>query len=397
MATISARAASLVDKALSIFRNIDGSSGFGTLFRTAQTDIATAQTNITTLQSQTGKLGATTVLVWGYAGKRTVAQTNLLSPTKGLALHMADAGTLTTGSLAVSAGDLVEYSGSAWVKLVSGVGGYPPAGTVALVLSSGTLYAPLTDDTDEGKVATFDGTSFTGTLTTPTAGDMRRVVAGGAGASVYNKALFVYVASSFWVAPLIKYTDTTHNKVQAASLSTQEAIQDLNNAFWYDRGGGIAATSQRLTNSNTETAYSGTLALGANVLAADVVYEADAVVYVVGVTGTPTFTMTMQMDGVDAASLASSTAVAAGDVLKINMKIRTLAAGATGLVIIEFRTMKILAGTATVVHSGMVNAAFDTTATHTIGITGQWSAASTSNIADLRLLADSRRTAAPVT
>jgi len=397
MATITERAASLLDKAFSVFRKVDGTNGLGSLFRTAQLDVATLQSDVTTLQGQTGRLGATTVVARSYAGSRTVAQINGLSPAKGLALVVTNSGTLTTGSLAVSAGDLVEYSGSAWVKLVSGVGGYPPAGTVVLVLSSGTLYAPLTDDTDEGKVATFSGSSLTPTLTTPTAGDLRRVVAGGAGASVWNKALLVYVASSFWVATVIPYVDTTHNKIPAATISTQDAIQALNDAMPIDRGGVYAAAADRITNTASKTSFAGSLTTPADALPAGEEYEATAAVFIASVTGTPTITVTMQLDGVDAVSLASSTAVAAGDILIVSMRIWTIASGASGLVYVETRTMKILNNTATVVQSGLVNAAFNTTTTHVVGVTAQWSAASTSNQADLRLLRDTRRLALPVT
>lgn len=68
-------------------------------------------------------------------------------------------------------GDIWQYVSSTWVKLVTGSGGFVPAGTYALLSTTTALTAPYTDTTDDGKRAYFDGTSLTGTLTAPTAGD----------------------------------------------------------------------------------------------------------------------------------------------------------------------------------------------------------------------------------
>jgi hypothetical protein len=110
-------------------------------------------------------------------GNRTVAQINGLSPTASDSYVVTDAGTLTTGSLAVVAGDIAEYTGSAWVKIVSQSGGFPPIGTRMILKADGTtLVAPYTDSADRGKIVVYGGASLTGALTTPTQNDAVLVV-----------------------------------------------------------------------------------------------------------------------------------------------------------------------------------------------------------------------------
>lgn len=114
------------------------------------------------------------VAVLFYLGNRTVAQINALTPAARDAYVVTDTGTLTAGSLSVSAGDLVEYDGAAWQKIVAASGGFPPIGTRAIVgfpASGALLFSPLTDGSDEGKVAEWGGASLTPTLTTSTDGD----------------------------------------------------------------------------------------------------------------------------------------------------------------------------------------------------------------------------------
>lgn len=100
-----------------------------------------------------------------YMGNATVATINGLSPSAGQAYVVTDAGTLTAGSLAVVAGDFVEYDGSAWVKIVDASGGYVPAGTRAILSGDDTLVSPYTDGTDNDKIVVFSGSSNTATDT----------------------------------------------------------------------------------------------------------------------------------------------------------------------------------------------------------------------------------------
>jgi len=111
--------------------------------------------------------------VKGYLGTRTVAEINALTPTIGQSVVAGGPGTPTAGtSDLLAAGDVAEFDGTSWKKLIGAAGGFPPAGTRLLVDTDPvTLYAPLVDGTDEGKFAEFDGTSFTPVLTTPIDGD----------------------------------------------------------------------------------------------------------------------------------------------------------------------------------------------------------------------------------
>jgi len=98
-------------------------------------------------------------------GNATVATLNGLSPSAGHAYVVTDSGTLTAGSLAVVAGDMVELDGAAWIKLSASSGGFVPAGTRAVLSTSQALISPYTDGSDDGKVVEFSGSSNTGTDT----------------------------------------------------------------------------------------------------------------------------------------------------------------------------------------------------------------------------------------
>jgi len=118
-----------------------------------------------------------------YAGSRTVAELNALSPTHGEAYVVTGAtGTPTAGSSdEVSEGDVAEFDGTSWKRTVENSGGFVPAGTRLLVASTLlgiTLQAPLADPGDSAKLATFSGSSNTPALTTPTAGTMVLIRAG---------------------------------------------------------------------------------------------------------------------------------------------------------------------------------------------------------------------------
>jgi len=102
------------------------------------------------------------VAVSGLVGNATVATINGLSPSAADAYVVTDSGTLTLGSLSVAAGDLVEFDGSAWVKIVANSGGYVPSGTRAILSTATALISPYTDATDDGKIVDFSGSSNTG-------------------------------------------------------------------------------------------------------------------------------------------------------------------------------------------------------------------------------------------
>lgn len=128
-------------------------------------------------------------------GNRTVAQINALSPTANDSYVVTDAGTITLGSVVVTAGAVVFYTGTVWILVTPGVGGYVMEGVRFQLSTSTPLVAPYTDGTDDGKIVWFDGTSNTGvetsldiTLTLPDPsglpladGYLRRVYAGNFG------------------------------------------------------------------------------------------------------------------------------------------------------------------------------------------------------------------------
>lgn len=141
------------------------------------------------------------VVTMGLKGNDTVANINGLSPAAGDAYVMTDAGTLTTGSLAVVAGDLVEFSGTAWIKLVSASGGFVPSGTRA-VLAEGTIQSPYTDATDNDKIVEFSGSSNTGTDTGDTVNKASVLVQDDGHVGYWDNVAFVYegsVPSGTWV------------------------------------------------------------------------------------------------------------------------------------------------------------------------------------------------------
>jgi len=139
------------------------------------------------------------VAVNGLVGNLAFAAINALSPAAADAYVVTDAGTLTLGSLAVVAGDLVEFDGAAWVKIVDAAGGYVPLGTRAVLSTVTALVSPYTDATDDGNIVDFDGTTNTGADTGEADGNA--VLVNGEGAFWENNA-FVFdgtVPTGTWV------------------------------------------------------------------------------------------------------------------------------------------------------------------------------------------------------
>jgi len=134
-------------------------------------------------------------VVLDYQGTRTVAQIDALSPLAGWAVVAGDAGTPSAGSSdLLAAGDIAEYNGTDWKKIVSHSGGFVPSGTRCIV-SAGALFAPLSDGTDENKLADFDGTSNTPTLTAPAEGNAALITGE---ASYYENLGYTY-DNTAWV------------------------------------------------------------------------------------------------------------------------------------------------------------------------------------------------------
>lgn len=106
------------------------------------------------------------VCVADFIGERTIAQIDALTPSEGWAVVATDAGTPAAGtSDALVAGDLAEYNGTSWIKLYDADTGSLAAGLRLIASETATLFSPLTDATDDGKILTSvaSGGTITGT------------------------------------------------------------------------------------------------------------------------------------------------------------------------------------------------------------------------------------------
>lgn len=100
-----------------------------------------------------------------YVGNAAASTIEGLTPTAGDAYVVTTAdgsGALSTATV----GDVWEYSGTAWALIIAGSGGFVPAGIRLLAATQTALISPLTDATDDGKIAVFSGSSNTPSLTT---------------------------------------------------------------------------------------------------------------------------------------------------------------------------------------------------------------------------------------
>jgi hypothetical protein len=181
--------------------------------------------------------------VFGLVGNATVVTVNGLTPTAGDAYVMTDAGTLTAGSLAVVAGDMVQYDGSVWVKVVAASGGFPPDGTRAVLSTQTALVSPYTDATDDGKIVEFDGTSLTG-ADTGEATDGSAILINGEGGYYENNG-FVYdgtVPTGTW----IQFTG-------AGQINAGDGLSKDGNTLNVNAGDGIAIVTDRVTIDLADT------------------------------------------------------------------------------------------------------------------------------------------------
>jgi hypothetical protein len=178
-------------------------------------------------------------------GNATVAVINGLTPVAGDSYIMTDAGTLTTGSLAVVAGDVVEYSGTAWIKLTSGVGGFVPDGT-RIAISTGTaLVSPYTNSQDEGKVMVFDGTDNTGTATGDAEDGNAILAQDDAHVGYWDNLGFVYegtVPTGTW----IQFTG-------AGTVNAGDGLDKSGNTIFVGNGDGIQVNANSLEVELTAT------------------------------------------------------------------------------------------------------------------------------------------------
>jgi len=102
-------------------------------------------------------------------------------------------------------GDIWEYSGSAWALIIAGDGGYVANGYRALASIQTALNGSigLVNDTDDGKVLEWDGTSLTPAKTSPSSGDAALITDQDAdGDSIYANSAFTFegaVPTGTWI------------------------------------------------------------------------------------------------------------------------------------------------------------------------------------------------------
>lgn len=424
----------------------DASNGFAqpinvpAKIQAVQEDVVTLNAAVATLQQSWPE-----ATVRSYQGSRTIAQIDALTPAAGDAYVAASAGTPSAGtSDALTIGDITEYDGTQWKKILDSNGNsFPPANTVVIV-GNGTLVAPLTEGADENKLATFDGTSLTPTLVAPSDGDVRSITS----TSIYAGRVFQYDTSSFWVqttAPLssatpgavaaagaagtstsasrsdhvhahgdlsattstlhaglsVAYTvsDGNRNKIPDAADDVQTALTGLDAAMPVDAFTPLAAAADRITNTDAATPFATTITTAIGYFAegtqADVAFN----VNVVQGNGANTLTLALQLDGGDTVQVAAFDVTdGGGDNISLTCQVRCGAAGAVGSAFVSARAVRTLqTGTTAVTEGVFLDDAFDTTATHVFRVVATWSAVSADNKVDLRQVFLTKRLAAAVT
>ncbi len=203
-----------------------------------------------------------------YLGSRTVVQINGLSPVSGQSVVAADGGTPSAGtSDALIVGDVAEFNGTDWKKIVSASGGFVPDGTRLLVHDETiTLFAPLTDGTDESKFADFDGTSLTpATLTAPLDGEA--ILVRGNGSVNENKGYAFNTGDATW------------NQNAGAVITAGAGLSQSGNAFNVGAGNGIAVAADTVAVNPDTATGTGVAALSITSNGAGVAIDNDTIVH----------------------------------------------------------------------------------------------------------------------
>ena len=144
----------------------------------------------------TGITWKNTVDAFNLLGNDTPSNLNGKSPVAGDQWVVTGSGSLTLGSLAVNAGDLVEFKDGAWILLDAGVGGFVDNDTRAVLGGAGgTIYAPYTNGVDNGKVVSFSGASNTGVNTGDAANKNSLLAQDDASVSVWDNSSYVFEGS----------------------------------------------------------------------------------------------------------------------------------------------------------------------------------------------------------
>lgn len=112
------------------------------------------------------------VITMDFVGNASVATINgltLAGNDAGRSYLVTDSGTIISGSVSVTAGDIVEWDGTQWVLIHNTGTGFPDNGIRVVLSTLVALVSPYTDSTDDGKIVTFDGTTVDGSglMSTP--------------------------------------------------------------------------------------------------------------------------------------------------------------------------------------------------------------------------------------
>ena len=151
-------------------------------------------------------VGSTTAQVFDLRGNLSISSINGLTPVSGEAYVATDAGTPTAGtSDALAVGDIAEFNGTSWKKIVTNAGGYVPVDTHAILGGSGgAIVSPYTNNTDNDKLVIFTGASNTGAIKAGAVANQATVAMEDTGhLSVYNYSVYSYngsAPSGSWVA-----------------------------------------------------------------------------------------------------------------------------------------------------------------------------------------------------
>lgn len=95
----------------------------------------------------------TPICATDFIGERSIAQIDALSPSAGWAVVATSAGTPAAGtSDALAIGDLAEFDGTSWIKLIDNAAGRLPNDVRLIASTTAALFSPLTDATDDGKI-----------------------------------------------------------------------------------------------------------------------------------------------------------------------------------------------------------------------------------------------------
>lgn len=201
----------------------------------------------------------------GLIGHGNESEINALTPVIGNVIVSEASFTPAEGtSDALAAGDVAEFDGTSWKKIVSNSGGFVPAGTRLLVSTASAFIVGgnLADGTDEGKIAYFDGTSLAqASFTTPSDGVI--VAVKGEGALSENAVLAFdgAVPTGAWRATAA--SGVAHNSLtgltsgddhtQYAKISGRSGGQTLT---------GGTASGDDLTFSSTSNGTKGDIVIG---------------------------------------------------------------------------------------------------------------------------------------